>query len=133
MKNVFALAEVVFPALHISAKGIRPTEGSQKIIQEFRRPHDGTELRSFLGPVNLSARFIPNQSTISEPLRKLTRSTEQFTWGPEQEETFALLKQKISSAKFLRFFDRIAPTIVIADASQLRLAAILLHQQEDGP
>jgi hypothetical protein len=86
---------VVFLAHHISAKCIRPTEDSQKIIQEFRRPHDGTELRSFLGLVNFSARFIPNYSTISEPLRKLTRNTEQFTCGPEQEEYFCITEAGI--------------------------------------
>jgi hypothetical protein len=88
----FGLKEVVFLAHHIRAKGIRSTEDSQKIIHEFRRPHNETELRTFLGLINFSVRFIPNYYIISKPLRKLTHSTEQFTWGPEQEETFALLK-----------------------------------------
>jgi len=49
--------------------------------------------------------------------------------GPEQQESFDELKKRLSSADTLGYFDKNAPTKVIADASPVGLGALLVQQQ----
>ena len=106
--------------LRISGKTkehIGPTEERVRAVVEASQPENMHELRSFLGLVNYSARFIPGFATISEPLRKLTRKDVPFVFGREQCTAFCVLKRKLTNAMKLAHFDKEAPTKVIADAS----------------
>lgn len=47
-------------------------------------------------------------------------------WGPEQ---FDELKKRLSSAAAFEYFDKNAPTKVIADTSPVGLRAVLMQQQ----
>lgn len=86
-------------------------------------------MKSFLGLVNFSARYIPNLATISEPLRKLTRKNEQFCWGKEQQDSFQKLKQSLGEKDPLGYFGLNAEkTQLITDASYVGLGAVLVQQ-----
>ena len=74
------------------------------------------ELRSLLGLVNYSARFIPGIATISEQL--ITRT--------EQVTAFNGFKWKLTNAIKLAHFDKEAPTKVKVDGSPVRLGAVLV-------
>ena len=76
-----------------------------------------------------SARFIPYLSTISEPLRKLTKQGEKFNWGPEQERSFRELKCRLAKAETLGYFDTKAKTKLVTDASPVGLGAVLTQEQ----
>ena len=88
-----------------------------------------TEVRGFLGMVGFSARFIPNFTTIAEPLRWISRQELFFVWGSEQEKSFQELKQQLASAPVLAYFDKDAHTRVIADASPVGLGAVLVQEK----
>jgi len=45
-----------------------------KAVVEAGEPESVSEVRSFLGVVNYSRRFIPELATLSEPLRILTKT-----------------------------------------------------------
>lgn len=47
----------------------------------YKEPTNAEEVRSFLGLVNFSARFIPNLARITELLRELRREDVPFDWG----------------------------------------------------
>ncbi|RMZ98326.1 Transposon Tf2-9 poly, partial [Brachionus plicatilis] len=53
-------------------KGIAPTEDRCRALREARAPEDVKALRSFLGVVQFSARFIPDLNTVTDPLWQLT-------------------------------------------------------------
>lgn len=72
-KCVFRMNEIEFMGHLLSAKGIGPTESRVKALQEAREPTDSSEVRSFLGLVNFSARFISGLAMKAEPLRRLTQ------------------------------------------------------------
>jgi len=72
-KCQFQMDKVVFMVILISKYGIGPTEGRVCAVLESSRPTTPTEVRSFLGMVGFSARFIPNFATIAEPLRSIAR------------------------------------------------------------
>ena len=105
----------------LSAHGVGPAEVKVKAVLEAREPKSATEVRNFLGLVNFTARFIPDLATISAPLRKLTKSKEPFHWGREQQ---------IANAGTLGYFDKTAPTTVIADVSPVGLGAVLVQQED---
>lgn len=77
-----------------------------------------------------SSRFIPHFATLSEPLRKLTRKDVPFHFRAEQKAEFESLKQSMSEAGTLAYFDKNAPSKVIADASPVGLGAVLVQSQD---
>lgn len=83
--------------------------------------------------MNYCGRFIPDLATISEPLRRLTKTGTPFVFGKEQKEAFNELKKRLSSAETLGYFDKDAPTQVISDASPVGLGAVLTQVYKDGP
>ena len=92
--------------LLVSKYVIGPTEEKVRAVLESSRPTTPTEVRSFLGIVGLSARFIPNFATIAEPLRAISRQGTPFVWGSEQEASIRELKQQLASAPVLAYFDK---------------------------
>ena len=88
----------------LSESGICPIKDRVKAVLEARVPTTASELRSFLGLVNFSARFIPNLASIAEPLK--TRSGQKFIWGPQQDKAFQMLKAKLSNVGILAHFQK---------------------------
>ena len=129
MKCGFRMDKVVFMGLLLSKYGIDPTEERVRAVLEAVQPTTPTEVRSFLGMVGFSACFIPNCSTLAEPLRAISRQGVPFVWGNEQEESFKELKRQLASAPVLAYFDKDARTRVIADASPVGLGAVLVQEK----
>ena len=113
----------------LSARGIGPADVKVKAVVDAREPTNAAEVRSLLGLVNFTARFIPDLATVSAPLLQLTKSSESFVWGPEQQQSFDELKKRLSSAETLGYFDKNLLTKVIADASPVGLGAMLAQEQ----
>ena len=115
--------------LLVSKYGVGPTEEKVRAVLEANRPSTPTEVRSFLGMVGFSARFIPNLAAVSEPLRAISRKGVPFVWRSEQEKSFQELKKQLASAPVLAYFDKDAHTRVIADASPVGLGAVLVQDK----
>ena len=130
-KCTFGMGKVVFMGILLSKHGIGPIEEKVRAVKEATRPTSASEVRSFLGLVGFSSRFIPHFATKAEPLRVLCRKDEKFLWGKAQEEAFNTLKEDLAGASMLAYYDRGAPTEVIADASPVGLGAVLV-QEVDG-
>lgn len=109
-KCQFDLSEIGFMGHLLSARGIGPDKSKIEAVTKVRRPETVPVMRSFLGLVNFCARFIPDLGTLSEPLRKLTRQNVKFFWGQKQEESFRKLKEKLTNAETLGYFDTEAKT-----------------------
>ena len=82
--------------LILNKHGVGPTEEKVKAILETKPPTNVAELRSFLGLVSFSARFLPDFATTMEPLRKLTRQGTEWQWGKEENDAFEALKNPFS-------------------------------------
>ena len=70
-KCTFGMGKVVFMGILLSKHGIGPTEEKVRAVKEATRPSSASEVRSFLGLVGFSSRFIPDFATKAEPLRVL--------------------------------------------------------------
>ena len=129
-KCEFRLSKVVFMGHLLSERGIGPTEEKVKAVVNAREPKTATEVRSFLGLVNFCSRYMSDLATAAEPLRKLTRVSTPFVWGEEQKRSFKELKNKMSNAESLAYFDQEAETVIVSDASPVGLGAVLLQKQQ---
>ena len=123
---VFRMSQLTFMGYLLSSKGIGPTESRVEAVVRAKEPKNAGEVRSFLGLVNFSARFIPNLASITEPLRELTRKDVPFVWGAVQQTAFDALKSSLGRAETLAYFDSNAEeTKRITDASPVGLGAVL--------
>ena len=68
------------------------------------------------------AKFIPNLSDVSDPLRILVKNDVQWHWDREQQ-----LKRLVSTAPVLRFYNVDEPVTVSVDASSKGLGVVLLQ------
>jgi len=101
-------------------------------VKQMPRPKDVPSLKSFLGSVQFYSKFIPNLSTLTEPLHKLTRRDVPWRWKAEQEAAFEQLKQVLCTDTVLAHFDPKQDIGISCDASEVGLGAVLFHRYEDG-
>ena len=63
-------------------------------INAIHPPENPGELRSLLGMTNYCAKFIPDYATLTEPLRRLTRQTQEWMWTKEQDDSLTKKNKK---------------------------------------
>ena len=131
-KCEFSKDKITFSGYTLTTEGISLDSTKVEAVNHFKQPTSATEVRSFLGLVNYCSKFIKNYSTISAPLRMLTKKDTLFVWNKPEQTAFDLLKEKLTSAETMAFYRPRAETKIIVDASPYGLGAILTQQQEDG-
>ena len=85
----------------VDAEGFHPVEAKVKAIQEAPAPKNPTELKSFLGMLNFYGKFIPNLSSILDPLHSLLRKDVVWKWEVEQQEAFDKAENQLQSSDVL--------------------------------
>ena len=123
-KCSFMVPEVNVFGHIISGNGIRPDNAKIKAVNEALPPKFCSEVRSFLG--------LTNYSTITYPLRQLSKAQSQFTWTDTQEQAFQALKKALTSTPVLAYYSLTAKTRIVVDGSHWALGAVLLQEQHDG-
>ena len=127
-------AKLEYYGLNFSAEGMEPSPKRMEALVQMSEPSSSTEVQSLLGMTNFSARFIRNYSSITEPLRRLTRQDAEFEWGPDQRHAFKTLVDKLSGKPVLAFFDIKLKTEILVDASPVGLGGILVqYEKPDEP
>ena len=128
-KCSFRVPEVSYLGYRIDAAGLHPTDDKVKAIVEAPAPTNVKQLESYLGVFNFYSRFVPNASTILEPLNQLCRSGVPWRWGEEQKSAFLKSKQHLLNSQVLVHFDPKLPIslITVADSSSYGIGAVLSH------
>ncbi len=129
-KCQFRMNKLTFFGHDLSGNGVSASEEKIAAIQNAGQPKDVSEVRSFIGLVQYSAKFIPNFASVAELLRKLVRKSECFRWEKEQQEAFQELKDLITSRETLAYFKDSSLTRIVCDAGPGGLGAVLLQQQD---
>lgn len=131
-KCKFLQPEIEYLGFILCAQGRRPVPSKTEAIQKMRSPRNVGELRSFLGMVTFYHSFIPDMSTVADPLNRLLRTGVTWSWGRQQQSAFNLLKSKLTSTKILVHYDPNLPLGLACDASQSGLGAVLFHKFPDN-
>jgi len=129
-KCVFAQSQVQYLGFELSEKGFVASPEKVKAVQNFQTPKCAKDVRSFLGSASFYRRLVPKFAEIAKPLTTLTVKDQPFTWGPNQQEAFRRLKDKLCTTPVLAFPDFSPPFILTTDASKTALGAILSQVQK---
>ncbi|MEW8548166.1 MAG: pol polyprotein, partial [Candidatus Thiodiazotropha sp.] len=100
-------------------------------IQNWPRPTNVKEVRSFLGLVNFYRSYIPQCASMAYPMNHLTRKHVKFKWDEKCEESFNALKRCLVTPPILAYPTRTGKFLLQTDASGQGIGSIL-SQEQDG-
>ena len=124
-KCVFNQSELTFFGLVFSSQGVSPDPQKVDAIHNAPPPSSAKGVRSFLGMATYCAKFIPNFSDLTEPLRDLTKKNTPFCWTSRHDKAFQDVKTALTSQTVMAYFDETKETELVTDASPTGLSAIL--------
>ena len=91
------------------------------------RPETREDLQRFLSVLTYLGKFIPDLSHIASPLQALLEKDIEWQWNAEQQRSFISLKELITKAPVLKYFNPKRPVKLSVDASLKGLGAVLLQ------
>ena len=107
---------------------MRPDPRKVEAIINMPRPSDRQGLLRALGMIKYLAQYIPNESSITAPLRLLLKQDVEWSWQPEHDVTMQLVRETLARDTVLTFYDVRKPATIQADASQSGLGCGLMQQ-----
>jgi len=132
-KCEFFKEEMDFLGLVIGKDGIKVNPKKVEVLRTWPKPNSITDLRSFLGLLQLFRRFIPNFAKIAAPLTDLTKKDKGVhKWDEACDEAFGALKKFITEAPILVCPDWSKPFRGHVDASQTAVGGTLTQLDENG-
>ena len=120
-KLKFRLHELPFMGHKVTTNGLKPDESKIEAITS-------KAVLRFLGMCKFLAQYIPRFSEACAPLREISNSTSEFSWANTQQAAFTNIKQKVTSACALQYFDPGAPVTLQVDASNYSIGVTLLQK-----
>ena len=109
-----------------------PTEAKLKAIQDWVKPQNVRDIRSFLGFTNYYRRFVKNFAGVGGPLTDLTRKNVPWQWGPYQRQAFEQLKDALCTTPVLLFPKPRLPYTVVMDIYGSAAGGILMQDKGNG-
>ena len=111
--------------LHTSSKKVRA-------VQQAPAPENSQQLKSFLGLLHYYGKFIPNLSTLVQPMNELLQKGTKWQWSKQCEEAFTKAKNLLSEAPVLAHFDPSLPLCLVGDASAYGIGVVMSHIYPNG-
>ena len=107
-KCAFWLEQVGFLGHVLSAGGIAVDPSKIQDVLNWNQPKNVSDIRSFLGLAGYYRRFIKDFSKIARPMTQLLKKEKKFEWSVECEESFQILKECLTKARYssCRIFTR---------------------------
>ena len=130
-KYRFPMTELPYIGHILTSEGVKPHPKKMCAIRNMEAPRNSEEVKHFFGHVNYMAKFMPNLSAESEPLRRLLNLPDkEFCWGVDQRTAYETLKQVLTSETRLQYYDSRKPIVIQTNASTTGLGAVLLQEDK---
>ena len=130
-KFKFAEHEVKYVGYIVGRNGIKVDPAKLKAIQEYPKPTNISELRSFDGMVNQLGHFSTELTEARGVLKDLRSQKNIYSWNEDHDKAFEAVKECLTRLTILAHFDPKLPTRVDTDGSKLKGLGYSL-QQEHG-
>ena len=109
--------------------GIYAGNMKMKAIMEMPQPTNKKDIQRLLGLVNYVAKFLPNVSEITSPLREILKKDVIFSWESNQQKSFEQIKKLIASAQCVNLYDVNKDVVLEVDAFKTGLGAVLIQNR----
>ena len=129
-KLQYKCTEVNFYRETHTTDGHKPAQSKVTAIVEMPSPSSKKEVQSFIGMINYLSKFSPRLTELAEPIRELVKEKVPFNWGPEHQESFAMLRKEIIRAPVQAYYNPQKETVLQTDASTKGLRACLLQDEK---
>lgn len=126
-KCEFAQPEIKFLGHIVGAEGVKVNPAKIAAVNDWPRPTNVHQVRSFLGLANYFRKFIQGYAKLAVPLTNLTKAVNPFVWSPECQQSFDGIKWALTHAPVLASPNEKIPYEVVSDASGLGIGAILMQ------
>ncbi|CAB4030046.1 Hypothetical predicted protein [Paramuricea clavata] len=130
-KFQFPQTKITYLGETLTANGVKPDETKVEAIKNYPKPTNKHDVQRLLGMVNYIAKFAPNISDVTAPLRELIKKNVAFHWLETHEKAFRDLQHLLTDPATLRYYNVAKPVTLQVDASQNGLGAALIQNQ--GP
>ena len=128
-KCTFLQKELIYLGFVVAENELKMDPEKIEAIISWPSPKSLFEVRSFHGLASFYRKFIKNFSEICAPmLETIKKASQPFFWTKAAENSFQLLKRKITERPILRLPDFSKPFQVRCDASGTAIGAILSHK-----
>ena len=108
-----------------SAQGLAADPEKVKAVSQMQCPTDVQGVQRVLGVTNYLTKFTPKLSTVCEPLRRLLDKDSVFDWLPQHETAFSRMKELITQAPVLQYYDVNKEVSLECDSSEVGLGAVI--------
>jgi hypothetical protein len=129
-KCEFWLEKIAFLRHILTAEGIEVDPSKVKAVSKWKQPSNVSEVRSFLGMAGYYRRFIKGFSSIARPMTELLKKDNKFMWTPKCEESFQIIKKKLTTAPVLTLPDIHQSFVIFCDASRQGLGCVLMQNEK---
>ena len=89
----------------LTADGVVTDPNKVRAIRDMPTPTYVKSLKNFFGMVTYLAKFLPNLSSVCEPLRLLELKDAEWCWLPVHDEAVQSIKALVCDAPVLKFYD----------------------------
>ena len=130
-KVVICKSEVNYFGHVITDRGLSVDKSKVSAIINMENPNSRHELETMLGMLTYLSKFAPNLAELTSPLHSLLKKDIEYIWGPEQEKAFVKVKQVITIAPVMKYFDPAKSVILQVDTSSKGIGSVCM--QDDQP
>ncbi|KAA0051933.1 putative gag-pol polyprotein [Cucumis melo var. makuwa] len=123
-KCIFCVEEIAFLGFIIRKNHILMDEKKVEAIKNWPIPTSVKEVQAFVGLASFYRKFIHNFITIAAPIMDCLKKGS-FLWGNKRQDSFELLKEKLSNNPILELPDFSQPFEVAVDACGTGIGSFL--------
>jgi transposase InsO family protein len=130
-KCEFHVTRTKYLGFIITTEGLEVDPEKIAVIREWKTPTTVKGIQSFLGFGNFYRVFIKEYSRIARPLHRLTQMDVPFVWDEKCQKAFEEIKERLSTAPVLHYYQPDLETRIETDASDQVVAGVMSQRKDD--